>query len=64
MRAKKYKGCEYCNNKELPFPGGAHEFLILDNAMYYYDATDGWEGIVIEYCPWCGRKLKGADNGN
>ena len=63
MRAKKYKGCEYCNNKELPFTGGAHEFLILDNAIYYYDAAYGWEGTIIEYCPWCGRKLKGADNG-
>ena len=55
------KGCEHCNNIALPLEGGPHEFYILGNVQYYFDATYGWEGTVIEHCPWCGRPLKGEE---
>lgn len=58
-RIDREKGCEYCNNTVLPSEGIPHEFLILENAIYYYDGSKrGWEGTVIEHCPWCGRALK------
>jgi len=58
--AKREKGCEYCtNNSSLPMTGLAHEIYITGNALYYYDSLCGWEGIEIECCPMCGRKLKG-----
>lgn len=61
VKREREKGCEYCNNKELPLEGGAHDFRILGNAIFYYDATFGWEGTTIERCPWCGRPLKGTE---
>lgn len=60
-KIEREKGCEHCNNTVLPPEGGPHEFIIWDNGLYYYDSTYGWEGTVIEHCPWCGRPLKGAD---
>ena len=61
-REEQGKGCEHCNNKELPLEGGAHDFRILGNAIFYYDATFGWEGTTIERCPWCGRPLEEQRN--
>lgn len=61
-REERNKGCEHCNNKVVPFgEGGAHDFRILGNAIYYYDEVFGWEGVEIELCPWCGRPLKGEE---
>ena len=62
-REERARGCEYCNNKELPTEGGIHDFRILGDAIYYYDDAYGWEGTLIEYCPHCGKQLKGVDNG-
>lgn len=61
-RIGREKGCEHCSSTVLPSEGSPHEFYILGNALYYYDPLFGWEGTVIEYCPWCGRPLKGEDN--
>ena len=61
-REERSKGCEHCNNKKLPLEGGAHDFRILGNAIFYYDATFGWEGTTIGRCPWCGRWLEGEQD--
>lgn len=37
--------------------GGAHEFRISGDAIYYCDSEYGWEGEKISYCPWCGKPL-------
>lgn len=53
-------GCDFCKNKDddtLWEAGGAHEFRLYQNGLYYYDENTGWEGIEIEFCPKCGRKL-------
>lgn len=60
-KIEREKGCEHCNNIAMPPKGGPHEFIILDNGLYYYCSEYGWEGTVIEHCPWCGRKLKGEE---
>lgn len=60
-KIKREKGGEHCNNIAMPPEGGPHEFIILDNGLYYYCSEYGWEGTVIEHCPWCGRPLKGEE---
>lgn len=34
-----------------------HGFRISENCLYYHDSELGWEGMQINYCPKCGRKL-------
>lgn len=55
--------CQHCNdNGKITGEGGAHDFRIIGNAIYYYDPNFGWEGAKINYCPWCGRKLQENSN--
>ena len=53
--------CEICRaeySKEDWGIGGAHDIRISENGLYYYDSQLGWEGIKINFCPWCGRCLR------
>lgn len=57
----KWEPCEHCRPSTWP-PDmfGPHDFPVVDNAIYYYDVDDGWEGEEINFCPWCGRPLTPA----
>lgn len=62
-REERRKGCEFCRNKDddsLWEPGGAHDFRLYQDGIFYYDQEFGWEGTTIRFCPWCGRVLKKA----
>lgn len=51
--------CQHCNDNDvITGEGGAHDFRIIGNTIYYYDSNFGWEGEKINCCPWCGRKLQ------
>lgn len=53
--------CDFCSTQYTPSDwneGGAHDFRIRDDALYYYDSQCGWEGIEVKYCPMCGRGLE------
>ena len=54
-----WPGCPRCSmtNDEAFDAGGAHEFRVLDDFLYYCDSNYGWEGEKIGYCPWCGKPL-------
>lgn len=54
-----WQGCPRCSmtNDEAFDAGGAHEFRVLDDSLYYCDSNYGWEGEKIGYCPWCGKPL-------
>ena len=45
-------GCYFCNEEEKE-----HGFSIEGGDLYYDDSMYGSEGIEINYCPICGRKL-------
>ena len=53
--------CIHCRNNELPkYDGISHEFVIVNDdtpSLMYNDSDLGWEGIEINFCPWCGEKL-------
>lgn len=54
--------CEMCSiqwNQADWADGGAHDFRIDSDALFYFDEQFGWEGIKIKYCPFCGRPLTG-----
>ena len=57
----KWEPCEHCRPSTWP-PDmfSPHDFPVVDNAIYYYDVDDGWEGEEINFCPWCGRPLTPA----
>ena len=54
-----WRGCEWCNGEQDDAfePGGAHDFRVLGDAIYYYDSNYGWEGEQILFCPFCGKAL-------
>lgn len=56
-----WKPCEHCKPSTWP-PDmfGPHDFPVVDNAIFYYDVDDGWEGEEINFCPWCCRPLTDA----
>lgn len=52
------KRCKHCQSDEkIPREGGRHDFRIKGNGLFYYDVLFGWEGVTINFCPWCGRDL-------
>lgn len=51
------EGCEMCRTKANWADGGAHDFRIDGDTLYYFDVQLGWEGIEINFCPFCGRPL-------
>lgn len=63
-REKQSEGCIFCHTvyaKEDWMEGGAHDFRLHEGALYYCDYHFGWEGMEIQYCPMCGRKLIGEE---
>lgn len=53
-----WEPCEHCKpSKYPPDRFGPHDFPVVDNAIFYYDVDDGWEGEEINFCPWCSRPL-------
>lgn len=52
-------GCDRCSGPEDTAldAGGAHDFHVVGDAIYYCDSDYGWEGTKIKFCPWCGRSL-------
>ena len=66
-REEQSKGCEYCRTvyaKGDWADGGAHDFRLDKGVLYYNDAQFGWEGIRVNNCPMCGRRLKGEEKKN
>lgn len=54
---ERWERCEHCRGtNELRYPS-AHELVIDGRDIYYHDTDDGWEGVEINFCPWCGRPL-------
>ena len=52
--------CEHCRNqhdRELP-DCGAEEFVMSGEAIWWV-GYEGTQGIDINFCPWCGRPLRG-----
>lgn len=56
---KVWKGCQRCTapEDEALDAGGAHDFRVLGDGLYYFDGAYGWEGENILFCPWCGGPL-------
>lgn len=56
----RWEGCSMCTAEHNPEDwgkGGAHDFRIKEDGLYYFDAQFGWEGMDIKFCPNCGRPL-------
>lgn len=54
------EGCEMCRTEWSTAScseGGAHDFRVDGDSLFYFDECYGWEGIKIKYCPFCGRPL-------
>ena len=47
-------GCNFCSNKE-----SEHGFFIDANVLFYKwgRTRSGPEGIIIHFCPYCGKDL-------
>ena len=53
-----WKPCPRCQPRRvIPKEGCRHEFIIQDDGLFMYDTAFGWEGVTIDFCPWCGRPL-------
>lgn len=56
------KTCDICKNNDNKYyvlDEDAYEFQIKYGGLYYYDSDRGWQGLRIDYCPKCGRRLEG-----
>lgn len=72
-REERSKGCSYCTEyADLPefYKNGEFVGRVFDTNIGFWSGNNpGWYltvgnlDIAIAYCPMCGRKLKGADNG-
>ena len=55
-----WEGCDMCATQWTKADwahGGAHDFRIDGDILYYFDAQFGWDGIQIKCGPVCGRPL-------
>lgn len=60
MDRSRWEGCEMCSTKwseEDWGEGGAHDFRVDGDTLYFFDTQFGWEGVKSKYCPFCGRPL-------
>ncbi|NCE63703.1 hypothetical protein D1159_03695 [Pseudoflavonifractor sp. 524-17] len=60
QQSRTLESCEMCSTQWTQADwadGGAHDFRIDGDTLYYFDAQFGWEGVKINYCPFCGRPL-------
>lgn len=63
---KRDNGCEFCttryaNSDWSDHNSESHDSRVSEDELYYHDFELGWEGIKINFCPMCGRRL-GGDN--
>ena len=63
-------GCEFCDGSErsMLFRKGAcaamnDEVYVSGDAIIIDFGCKAYDTVKIGFCPMCGRKLKGADNG-
>lgn len=58
MGNKSRTPCKHCSELAQPnWRGISHEIVISDGALFYYDSMLGWEGVNINFCPFCGRSI-------
>ena len=59
VRQEQQSGCcKFCNTAYDDWSdGGAHDFRLDGNRLFYFDHTFGWEGIKIKFYPMCGQEL-------
>ena len=50
---QKQSGCDFCNMID----DDEHGFFIEQNYLFYKEGKCGTEGILIAFCPMCGRSL-------
>ncbi len=61
LRARTETNCDFCKEIDQSWDDGdAHEFRMNGNGLFYHDYLLGWEGIRVNYCPMCGRRLDGT----
>lgn len=58
IKARKSSGCIFCMGHE-----NNHEFYIDGNVLFYSEGQCGTEGIIISFCPNCGRRLNSPCEG-
>ena len=69
-REERIKGCEYCADHKYNVEDCvmlSHDKSDFDSGMYIYDGelisnSGEFQCVRINFCPMCGRPLKGADN--
>lgn len=70
-REERSKGCEYCADHKYNVEDCvmlSHDKSDFDSGMYIYDGelisnSGEFQCVRINFCPMCGRPLKGEDNG-
>ena len=70
-REERSKGCEYCADHKYNVEDCvmlSHDESDFDHGMYIYDGelisnSGEFQCVRINFCPMCGRPLKGEDNG-
>lgn len=65
-REERSKGCEFCCYQEYPdrtlYPKDGYQFYAGYWKQFDVDEFDEYEIDNIDFCPMCGRPLKGTDN--
>lgn len=69
-REERSKGCEYCADHKYNVEDCvmlSHDKSDFDSGMYIYDGelisnSGEFQCVRINFCPMCGRPLKGEDN--
>lgn len=69
-REERSKGCEYCADHKYNVEDCvmlSHDESDFDSGMYIYDGelisnSGEFQCVKINYCPMCGRPLKGEDH--
>lgn len=49
--------CEKSKENKLLKPDEYGSFVLEGDKLYCYLPYDGWVGIKVNYCPWCGRNI-------
>ena len=58
--------CKYCEKEEaitLMMNEDVFDIQVLDDFLYVWCACGKHQTTQINYCPMCGKKLGGANNG-
>jgi hypothetical protein len=53
------QGCDFCAGENKDWNNTtAHDFRLNGDGLFYNDYQFGWEGIKVNFCPMCGRRLE------